>query len=115
VIKRIYRSTVEGDRLRGRPRKGWRDGVKEALSHRGMSIQEGERHVWDRVSWSDVVYRERHAAEIWNLKQCEGAGVNTGTGAWLWKSLEMADVKIKTSIPVLDKRIIKDTCMCVYA
>jgi len=57
VIKRIYRSTVEGDRLRGRPRKGWRDGVKEALSHRGLSIQEGERRVWDRVSWSDVVYR----------------------------------------------------------
>ena len=37
-IKRIYRFTIEGDRLKGIPRKRWRDGVKEALSHRGISI-----------------------------------------------------------------------------
>jgi len=77
VIKGIYRSTVEGDRLMRRPRKGWRVGVKETLSHRGLSIQEGERRVWDRVSWC---IGGRHGAEIWNLKQCEGAGVNR----WHW-------------------------------
>ena len=64
IIKRIYRSRVEGERLWGRPRKGWRDGVKETLSHRGLSIQESKRHVWGRVSWSDVAYRGRWTRDL---------------------------------------------------
>ena len=45
MIKRIYMFKVADETLRGKPRKGWRDGVKEALSHRSLSIQEGERRV----------------------------------------------------------------------
>lgn len=57
MMKIIYRSKVEGEKLGERPRKGWRDGVKEAPSHRGLSIHESKRHVWDSVSCSTVVYK----------------------------------------------------------
>lgn len=50
VIKRIYRSRTEGERTRKRPRNGYIDGVKAVLGHRGISIEEGERHVWDKES-----------------------------------------------------------------
>ena len=56
LTKRIYKSEVVGTRGRGRPRRRWRDGVKEALSMKGLNIQEGERRARDRRMWSDVVY-----------------------------------------------------------
>ena len=62
MIKIIYRFKV-GERLREKQRKEWRDDVKEALSHKGLSIQENKRHVWDRVSWSDVVRVEHPISE----------------------------------------------------
>ncbi len=51
LVKKVYKSEV-----RDRPKKRWKDGVKEALNHRGLDIQEGERRARDRVRWSDVVY-----------------------------------------------------------
>ena len=30
---------VSGGRVRGRPRLGWRDGVKVALGNRGMTVE----------------------------------------------------------------------------
>lgn len=38
-------------KVEGRPSEGCRDGVKGA-----SSIPEGKRSVWDKMSWSDVVY-----------------------------------------------------------
>lgn len=52
------------------------DSVKEALSHRDLSIQEGERCVWDRVNWSNVIYEGQCTADAQDLKQCEAAEVN---------------------------------------
>lgn len=52
-----YRSTVEKESFRERPRKGWIDGVKELLSHRCISTQEGERCIRNRVSWRVAVYK----------------------------------------------------------
>ncbi|TOF78419.1 hypothetical protein CGJ15_26585, partial [Vibrio parahaemolyticus] len=36
MTSRVYQSVVEGRRGRGRPRKGWREGVKEVLCARGL-------------------------------------------------------------------------------
>ena len=34
---------VCGDRVRGRPRKGWMDGVKMALGSRRMTVEAGRQ------------------------------------------------------------------------
>lgn len=34
---------------------GWMDGEKKSLSVQGLNMQEGERHIWHRVNWSDVL------------------------------------------------------------
>lgn len=44
MIKSKYRSIAEGERLRVRPRKGWRNGVQKVSSHLGLSIKEGMGH-----------------------------------------------------------------------
>lgn len=41
LIKR-YRYRIEGERLRRKPRKLWRDSVKELLSYKSLSIQEAK-------------------------------------------------------------------------
>lgn len=43
-------------RLKGR-RKKRRDNVKKALGNCGLRKQEGEGHVWDRLSCNNVVYK----------------------------------------------------------
>ena len=56
LVKGIYRSEVEGRRARGRPRRRWKDGIREALSNRGLDIREGERRARERDRWNEVVY-----------------------------------------------------------
>lgn len=43
-------SKAEDKRLKGRAKKGWREGAKEALGHRSLDTQKSDRHVWDRLS-----------------------------------------------------------------
>lgn len=38
-------SEVESERLSGRPKRQWKDGVQEILNHRGLDVDEDERHV----------------------------------------------------------------------
>ena len=42
MAKKVYESDVRGVRRRGRPRKGWSDGVKEVLARKGLNIQEAK-------------------------------------------------------------------------
>ena len=37
MARRVLMGEVSGGRLRGRPRLGWRDGVKAVLGNRGMT------------------------------------------------------------------------------
>ena len=57
LVKRVYDSEVRGVRRRGRPRKGWMDGLKETLERRGLNIQEARDCVQDRSEWRRVCRR----------------------------------------------------------
>ena len=39
MARRVLMAEVSGGRLRGRPRLGWKDGVKVALGNRGMTVE----------------------------------------------------------------------------
>ena len=54
LARKVYESEMQGPRCRGRPRKGWMDGVKEVLSKRGLNIQEAKECVQDRREWRSV-------------------------------------------------------------
>ena len=38
MVRRVLMAVVSGERVRGRPRLGWMDGVKVALGNRGMTV-----------------------------------------------------------------------------
>ena len=39
LARRVLMAEVSGERVRGRPRLGWIDGVKVALGNRGMAVE----------------------------------------------------------------------------
>ena len=39
MARRVLMAEVSGERVRGRPRLGWMDGVKVALGNRGMRVE----------------------------------------------------------------------------
>lgn len=49
MITEIYRSKVEDERLMERPRRGWRDTIKEATSQRSKYL-EGQKGVYGTAS-----------------------------------------------------------------
>ena len=49
-----YESEVQGPRYRGRPCKGWMDGVKEELTKRGLTIQGAKECIQDWREWRSV-------------------------------------------------------------
>ena len=53
--KRVWKASVSGVNLRGRPRKGWMEGVERALSMRGLSVEQGRRSASNRREWKAVV------------------------------------------------------------
>ena len=56
LVKRIIGPESRGVRLRGRPRMGWRDGVKKrAFDERAISVEQGRMIVCDRSEWKAVV------------------------------------------------------------
>ena len=55
LVRRVGDATVEGARGRGRPRFRWMDGVRGALSERGLSVLDARELVLDRVEWRRVV------------------------------------------------------------
>ena len=53
IARRVLMANVSGGQVRGRPKLGWMDGVKMALSSRGMAVEAGVQspgaYVDDRV------------------------------------------------------------------
>ena len=47
---------VSGGRVRDRPRLGWMDGVKAALSSRGMTVEAVRQCAKARKEWRTLVY-----------------------------------------------------------
>ncbi len=55
LTKRVWKAEVSGPNLRGRPRRGWLEGVKRALGLRGMSVEQGRVYASDGHEWREVV------------------------------------------------------------
>ena len=55
LVGRVTVGYVEGNRGRGRPKRRWVDGVREALERRGIT-GDGRELVDDRMEWREVVY-----------------------------------------------------------
>ena len=56
TARRVLMAEVSGDRVRGRPRIGWMDGVKVALGNRGMTVEAARQYVKDRKELRDQVH-----------------------------------------------------------
>ena len=56
VARRVLMVEVSGGRVRGRPRLGWMDGVKEALGNRGMAVEAARQCANDRKAWRALVH-----------------------------------------------------------
>ena len=55
MAKRVYNSTVNGVRQRGRPFKAWMDVVNGALGRRGLTLERARTIADNRNGWKDVV------------------------------------------------------------
>ena len=51
LLKKVMNAKVDGRSTRGRPRFGWRDGVKRALNDMRMDIREASEHSRNRNDW----------------------------------------------------------------
>ena len=54
LVKKVYESSVEGGRRRGRPCKRWKDCVKEYVQQRGVEWARAEELVNDRSGWREM-------------------------------------------------------------
>jgi hypothetical protein len=50
--KKIFTQELEGTRLRGRPRKGWKEELERDL--REMGVRRWKNMVTDRKKWKDI-------------------------------------------------------------
>ena len=55
LARRVMMADVSGGRGRGRSRFGWMEGVKVALSNRGMTVEAARRCARDRNEWRALV------------------------------------------------------------
>ena len=55
MVKRITRSRARGVVGRGRPRRGWGEGVRNSLRERGLTVEEGKERARDRKEWRKFV------------------------------------------------------------
>ena len=56
MTKKVYESEVGGARRQGRPPKGWRSAVKDALNERRMTVRNARLRCQNRSEWRAVVY-----------------------------------------------------------
>ena len=56
IARRVLMAEVSGERVRGRPRLGWMDGVKVALGNRGMTVKAARQCAVDRKEWRSLVH-----------------------------------------------------------
>jgi hypothetical protein len=58
----VYEARETGKRLRGRPRKTWKERLKEVTRKKGVTWKQVERTVKDREKWK----------ALWNPSALEG-------------------------------------------
>ena len=56
MARKVLMAEVGGGRVRMRQRSGWMDGVKVALSNRGMTVEAARQCVKDRKEWRALVH-----------------------------------------------------------
>ena len=56
MARRVLMAKVSGGRVQGRPTLGWMDGVKVALSNRGMTVEAARQCAKDRKEWRALVH-----------------------------------------------------------
>ena len=58
MTKRVWKAEVRGNRLRGRPKFAWLDGVKGALEERDVGLEDARVFARDRNEWRRIVRGE---------------------------------------------------------
>ena len=56
MARRVLMAEVSGGRVRWKPRLGWMDDVKVALSNRGMTVEAARQCAKDRKEWRALVH-----------------------------------------------------------
>ena len=56
MARRVLMAEVSGGRVRGRPRYVGMDGVKVALSNKGMTVEAASQGARDRKEWRNLVH-----------------------------------------------------------
>ena len=56
MARRVTMAEVSGGRVRRRPRLGWTDGVKVALSNRGMTVEDPRHCAKDWKEFRELVH-----------------------------------------------------------
>lgn len=79
LAKRIYVSEVGGTKGRGNQERIGSINLRILLSYCVLNLQEGEKHSWKRVNWSNVEYRGNilSVGWCWALEE-----TNKRCGAW---------------------------------
>ena len=54
--RRVLMAEVSGERVRGRPRFGWMDGVQVTLGNRGMRVEAARQCAKDQKEWRALVH-----------------------------------------------------------
>ena len=54
LVKKVYKSTVDGEMGRGRPRKRWKHCVKEYVERMGVDWAGVEERAIDRNEWRGI-------------------------------------------------------------
>ena len=57
MARRVLMAGISGERVRGRPRLGWMDGVKVALGNRGIMAGAACQCAKDRKEWRALVHK----------------------------------------------------------
>ena len=58
MAKMVFMEEVSRDRVRGRPKLGWMDGVKVALGNRGMMAEAARQCAKQRKEWRALVHMQ---------------------------------------------------------
>ena len=53
--KRVMNSKAEGVTARGRPKLGWKEGIKNSLRERQITLEEGRVKALNRRAWKEIV------------------------------------------------------------
>ena len=55
LLKRLIEARVNGRCVKGKPRFGWKDGVRKALEVRGLNLMDARERARNRGEWRVIV------------------------------------------------------------